>query len=162
MTQATTDESLTYEEAVRFINEDTAWPPHYKVEAETSQYHYWGSNNVHSRLYVTLLNSSVISYASCTYDEPWTLRMPLGIPEFAMRSKDALVHYILEKIAWCDEHETREFCRYKKADGTWHAPFHPHRNDPYDQHRTPEWLAQHRDPDDRFIAGRRPGKAASA
>lgn len=152
---------LTPEEAARFINEDTTWEPGWKITAEASNFVYeWVSNSdtVRSRLKLSMSKQSKHSSfpsADGTYNEPWTLQWSLGVPDYALASKDALVYWVLEKITWCNEHETREFSRYKK-DGTWYAPFQPHRGEHTDQHATPEWLAQYRDPNDHLIAARRP------
>jgi len=153
-----TDSSLTPEDAARFLNEETTWGPGWSVSAYASPYPYHNLNNVASRLHVTLVkegrNSSVTA-PDGSYPEPWTLRFPLAVPGFAMNDKDALMFWIVEKITWCDEHENREFARYKRPDGSWYAPFHPHRGNHDDQSRTPEWQAQHRDPYDQLIAGRK-------
>lgn len=150
---------MTYREAAVFLNEETTWAPGWRVQATYHEtYPYLGSNDVSSHLLVTLHKKSKNSSApgpDGTYAEPWELIFPLGVPDHALKDKDALVFWLLEKITWCDEHENREFARYKK-DGQWYAPFHPHRGEYRDQHRTPEWRAQYRDPADRYIAGRKP------
>ncbi|HEY1700746.1 MAG TPA: hypothetical protein VGG75_13620 [Trebonia sp.] len=149
---------LSPEDSARFLNEDTTWPPGWSVSASASPWPGYGANDVPSRLLVTLekegRNSSVTA-PDGTYPEPWTLQFPLGVPEFARKNKDALMFWVLEKINWCDEHENREFARYKAPDGSWYAPFHPHRGYYEDQSRTPEWQAQYRDPHDMLIAGRK-------
>jgi hypothetical protein len=150
---------LTPEEAAKFLNEETIWAPGWSVKAYAVPYPVGdGATNTVSRLHVTLQKESKNSSAPAadgTYTEPWTLQFPLAVPEFATKGKDALVFWVLEKINWCDEHENREFARYRLADGSWYAPFHPHRGFYDDQSKTPEWQAQYRDPDDRLIAGRK-------
>lgn len=152
---------LTPEEAARFINEDTTWEPGWKITAESRNSVYYAASNsdtVLSRVQVSMSKQSRnSSYPDSDggYPQPWTLEWKLGVPDFARASYDALVYWVLEKITWCNEHETREFSRYKK-DGQWYAPFHPHRGGHTDQHQTPEWRAQYRDPADKLIAARRP------
>lgn len=156
---------LTPKEAARFINEDTTWEPGWKITAVSSaDYTYeWASNSdvVKSHLCITMRkeskNSSLPDKGG-QYTEHWELKWDLGVPSYALASYDALMYWVLEKITWCNEHETREFSRYKK-DGVWYAPFQPHRGFYEDQHTTPEWLAQYRDPTDKLIAARRPGPA---
>jgi len=161
MTVQDSSTPLTPEEAARFVNGDTTWPPGWHVNAEWSEAgSLYGSNGIYSGLRVTLVKESRNSSnpdANGKYSEPWTLRFPLGVPDFAMKDKDALVFWILEKVTWTEEHEIREFTRYRK-DGRWYAPFHPHRGNYPDQHQTPEWQAQYRDPADIYVAGRMPGK----
>jgi hypothetical protein len=149
---------LTTEAAAAFINVDTTWAPGWSVSAVASTGMMYGSNDAYSHLLVTLRKTSRDSSspsATGTYHEPWELTFPLAVPDFAMEDKDALVFWLLEKITWCDEHENREFARYRQEDGTWYAPFHPHRGYYSDQSKTPEWQAQYRDPADVYIAGRK-------
>jgi hypothetical protein len=149
---------LTPEAAAGFLNQETTWAPGWSVTARTSPWATFASNEVLSRLIVTLAKVSRNSSepaADGTYSEPWTLQFPLAVPDFAMKDKDALMFWVLEKINWCDEHENREFARYRQPDGSWYAPFHPHRGYYADQSQTAEWQAQYRDPDDKLIPGRK-------
>jgi hypothetical protein len=152
---------MEYREAARFINEDCTWAPGWKVTAQYSPSRtYYGSNNITSAVEVRMSKASRNSSAPAadgSYLEPWQLNWSLAVPSHAFRDKDALVYWVLEKMVWCEEHEHREFARYKKDDGSWFAPLHPHRGYPNDQHATPEWQAQYRDPRDQLIAARRPG-----
>jgi hypothetical protein len=151
---------MEYRETVRFINEDCTWAPGWKVTAEYSPSGWYGSNNITSAVSVHMSKESKNSSAPAadgSYPEYWQLNWSLAVPSHAFRDKDALVYWILEKMVWCEEHEHREFARYKKEDGSWYAPLHPHRGYHYDQHITPEWQAQYRDPADQLIAARRPG-----
>jgi len=138
---------FTPEEAARFLNEDTTWPPGWSVVAVATSYARYGSNELYSRFHVTLVkkgrNSSVTA-PDGTYPDPWELKFPVAVPAFALNDRDALMFWVLEKITWADEHENREFARYRMPDGSWYAPFHPHRGYPYDQSKTPEWQAQYR------------------
>ena len=150
---------LTPDEAARFLNKETTWAPGWSVSATASgSSSFYGSNGIYSELMVVLTkegrNSSEVA-PNGSYPEPWTLRFPLCVPEFAMKDKDALMFWVLEKVNWCDEHENREFARYRLPDGSWYAPFHPHRGRYDDQSQTPKWQAQYRDPADKYIAGRK-------
>jgi hypothetical protein len=150
--------AMTFEDAAKFLNNDTTWPPGWSVKARAYPYQTYGTNDIYSHLGVTLTksgkNSSVVAEDG-TYPEPWELQFTLAVPDFALKDKAALMFWVLEKITWCDEHENREFARYRRDDGTWYAPFHPHRGYFSDQSKTPEWQAQYRDPDDIYIAGRK-------
>jgi hypothetical protein len=156
MTDSSTPLSPEYAE--RFLNEDTTWPPGWSVSARATRWPEFSLNGVMSELKIVLVKKGRNSSAPApdgTYPEPWELNFPLGVPAFAMKDKDALMFWVLEKITWVDEHENREFARYKMPDGSWHAPFHPHRGHYLDQSKTPEWQAQYRDPHDLYIAGRK-------
>ncbi len=150
------------QEAARFVNEDCTWAPGWEIDATTcsSPRSYAVSNGVSSHVRVHMTKESRNSSAPAadgSYPVPYQLAWDLGVPSHALRDKDALVYWLLEKMVWCEEHEHREFARYKKEDGSWHAPLHPHRGNYGDQHVTPEWAAQYRDPGDKLIAARRPG-----
>ena len=150
--------ALTPESAAEFLNKDATWGPGWSVRASASGSPQYGSNDAYSLLIVTLVKVSRDSSSPSddgSYRSPWELMFKLAVPDYALRDKDALMFWVLEKVNWCDEHENREFARYRLADGTWYAPFHPHRGWYSDQSQTPEWQAQYRDPADRFIAGRK-------
>lgn len=64
-----------------------------------------------------------------TYTVPRTLHhdVPLDVDRF--ETEDDLLRHLLRYVREIDEHEDRELLRVRQEDGSYKAPFHPHRED---------------------------------
>jgi hypothetical protein len=121
-------------EAVDLIN-SAIFRPGFKLSASMAGgYSYlrsFDSNRVSVFLQMDTVNTS---YPDADGEYRQRLRQPYPSEILSVDVTDMTGNELLRKVLdtiheQVDMHEDREFLRVRQPDGTWHAPFHPHRAD---------------------------------
>jgi hypothetical protein len=122
---------MNVQDAVNLINK-TTFRPGWKISARPAVdygfYSYPGPARIQLEFEIDTVDTSHVDDAG-RYTRKMTQR---GDTEFAVANLDGLglLRGILDWVhASYDEHEDREFLRVRQDDGSWLAPFHPHRSD---------------------------------
>jgi hypothetical protein len=124
---------MNVQDAVNLVNK-TTFRPGWRISARPADYYgYYSYLNgpggaIELDFEIDTVDTSRVDDAG-RYTQKMTQR---GGTEFAVANLDGLglLRGILDWVhAKYDEHEDREFLRVKQDDGSWLAPFHPHRSD---------------------------------
>jgi hypothetical protein len=121
--------TMNVQDAVNLINK-TTFRPGWTITARND--YGWGYRAGNGKILVEFAVRTVdTSYVDD--DGQYTRKMTQrGVAEFGVAHLDGLglLRGLLDWVhASYDEHEDREFLRVKQDDGSWLAPFHPHRSD---------------------------------
>jgi hypothetical protein len=118
---------MNVQDAVNLVNK-TTFRPGWRISARPYYGYYSYLNAIELDFEIDTVDTSRVDDAG-RYTQKMTQR---GGTEFAVANLDGLglLRGILDWVhAKYDEHEDREFLRVKQDDGSWLAPFHPHRSD---------------------------------
>lgn len=120
---------MNTQEAADFINYRVTWEPNLTVSAQPDTFCPPATMALCLNLTLRSPDSSDISPAGDYPGTPARVESWLSLRPDQFKTGELLLAAVIRHVTTMRQHETREFTRVKQDDGSWFAPFHPHRPD---------------------------------